>query len=99
MGLESKTDEALLSVLLDNLLGRKNDMQSFSIRVFGSKSAVARIIASFRLTTVFIHDKAEHSSGWIHVQNTVYGHYTDQTYAQQMVLTQGWTVLDSPSSR
>jgi hypothetical protein len=88
MGLESKTDEALLSVLLDNLLGRKNDMQSFSIRVFGSKAAVARFIASSRQTTVFIHDKAEYSNGWIDVQNTAYDHYTDQTYAQQMVLTQ-----------
>lgn len=99
MGLESKTDETLLSVLLDNLLGRKNDMQSFYIRVFGSKAAVARIIATIRLTTVLIHDKAENTSGWIHVQNTAYGHSTDQTYAQQMVITLGRTVLDSRSSR
>jgi hypothetical protein len=99
MGLGSKTDEALLSVLLDNLLSRKKDMLSFSISVFGSKAAVARFIASIRLTTVLIHDKAAHSSGWIHVQNTAYGHSTDQTSALQMILTQGWTVLDSRSSR
>ena len=38
-------------------------MLSFSISVFGSKAAVARFIASIRLTTVLIHDKAAHSSG------------------------------------
>jgi hypothetical protein len=63
MGLESKTDEALLSVLLDNVLGRKNEMQSFSISVFDSKAAGACFIASIRQSTVFIHATAEHSNG------------------------------------